>query len=294
MKADEPSTLNAVSFDVEEYYHALNFRAVLESRSGPRPEGRVDVGARRIMEILAETSTRATFFVLGDVARSRADLVRELARSGHEIASHGMTHRTVLELGPERFREEAASSRKLLQDVSGQEVRGFRASTFSITHSTLWALDILLEEGYGYDSSIFPVRHDRYGIPSFPRHPVRVRENGGATLIEFPLLTLRLPFLNLPCGGGGYFRLFPAILTRLAIQRMNAASYPAVVYLHPWELDPGQPREKLGGLKTFRHYFNLEKTAGRLKSFLEGYAFGPLAELTAEPDRWPWYDSESC
>ena len=292
MKADEP--LNAVSFDVEEYYHTLNFRGAVKDRTRESLESRVEVGTGRIMEILAETSTRATFFVLGEVARARPALIREIAGSGHEIASHGMTHKTAPELGEDRFREEVGSSRRLLEDLSGQEVRGFRASTFSITRSTLWALDILLDEGYGYDSSIFPVRHDRYGIPSFPRHPVRVRGDEETALMEFPLLTLRLPFLNLPCGGGGYFRLFPRMLTRLAVQRMNAASFPAVIYLHPWELDPDQPRKNLGGLKTFRHYFNLEKTASRLKALLERFSFGPLAALARIPARWPWFDTESC
>ncbi len=278
---------NGLSFDVEEYFHALNFRGAVPEGGPESMAGRVEIGTRRILELLAAAATRATFFVLGKIAATRPGLIREIAAAGHEVASHGLSHKTVRELGPDRFRAEAADSRKLLEDLCGSRVSGFRASTFSITQSTLWALDILLEEGYRYDSSIFPVYHDRYGIPSFPRHPVRVRDHGSACLVELPPLTLKLGCWNLPCGGGGYFRLYPPFLTRLAIRRMNAKAFPAVLYLHPWEFDPEAPRYRLGGLKTFRHYVNMDKTAGRLEGLLCRFAFGPLGTLAEEPDRWP-------
>jgi polysaccharide deacetylase family protein (PEP-CTERM system associated) len=274
--------MNAVTFDVEEYFHALNFRAVLPAASGSEPESRVEIGTRRILEILSRAGVHATFFFLGKVARAHPKLVKEVAAQGHEIASHGISHETVHELGQERFRAEARESRSLLEDLSGKEVKGFRASTFSITRSSLWALDILEEEGYGYDSSIFPVIHDRYGIPDFPRSPVRIRKN----LVEFPPLTLRLPWMNLPCGGGGYFRLFPLFVTGAAVRSMNRSGLPAILYLHPWEFDPEQPRQRLGGLKTFRHYIHLGKTADRLRKLLKRFAFSRLIDLAGDPEQW--------
>jgi polysaccharide deacetylase family protein (PEP-CTERM system associated) len=280
MTPDSP--LNAVSFDVEEYFHALNFRRVLERAPRGTLERRVERGCHRILDILSRCSTRATFFVLGDVAVRIPKLVRAIAGLGHEIASHGMTHRTAFELGGKGFCDEARESKMRLEDMTGAKVTGFRASTFSITRKSLWALDILAEEGYGYDSSIFPVYHDRYGIPDFPTHPVTLK--GG--LIELPPMTLKIFNLNLPLGGGGYFRLFPGCLTRLGVRRMNAASRPAVLYLHPWEFDPEQPRHGLGGLKTFRHYVNLSRTSGRLEALLRRHAFDTMNRI-AGSTCWP-------
>jgi polysaccharide deacetylase family protein (PEP-CTERM system associated) len=277
--------VNALSFDVEEYFHALNFRRVKESNGHPL-ETRVEVGTDRVLDLLARTSTRATFFILGEVAKDHPVLVRRIAEAGHEVASHGISHRTVQELGSEGFRREAADSRKLLEDLAGRPVLGFRASTFSIIEETLWALDILWEEGYQYDSSIFPVYHDRYGIPWFSRAPVRVCTGETIGGLEIPPLTLALPGLNVPFGGGGYFRLFPFFLTRWAVRRMNGAGLPALFYLHPWEFDPEQPRHDLGGLNTFRHYVNLGRTSARLEALVRGFAFETLAALASQSERW--------
>lgn len=278
---------HALSFDVEEYFHALNFRSVAEAAGGALPS-RVEEATARVLEILARAGVRATFFFLGAVARAHPRLVRTVASEGHEIASHGMSHRTVMELGQERFREEVLESRRLLEDLGGRPVLGFRASTFSVTQRTLWALEVIEDAGYRYDSSIFPVHHDRYGIPRFPRHPVRVGKGRDETsLVEIPPLTLRLPFFNLPCGGGGYFRLFPFFLTAFAVGRMEAAGKPAVLYLHPWEFDPHAPRFRLRGMKGLRHYVNMERTASRLERLLGRYAFGPLETLAERPGRWP-------
>jgi len=198
---------NAISFDVEEYFQALNFRNAVKHQS---PESRVERGTERILEILSATGVKATFFILGNVAKSHPDLIRKIAKEGHELGSHGISHKTVHELGPELFKKEAKESKALLEDISGQKIAGFRASTFTITRDSLFALSLLLEEGYSYDSSIFPVYHDRYGIPDFPRGPVVVCRSEKGELLEFPPLTLRLPGYNLPCGGGRLFQTFPA------------------------------------------------------------------------------------
>lgn len=282
----EKNTVNAISFDVEEYYHALNFRSIV-ARASQHLNRRVEYATMRVLEYLADCSTRATFFVLGDVAKDHPNLVRTIADAGHEIASHGVSHKTVGELGVDAFRAEAVSSKNDLEDIIGRPVYGFRASTFSIVSDTLWALDVLWEAGYRYDSSIFPVMHDRYGIPKFSRVPVRIDGQDGRSGIEFPLLTLTLPGgLNLPVGGGGYFRLFPSALIHWAIRRMNASSHPAIIYLHPWEFDPDQPRHDLGGLKTFRHYVNLAGTGRRLNNLLRSFAFDTLGALAACPEKW--------
>jgi polysaccharide deacetylase family protein (PEP-CTERM system associated) len=280
--------VNALSFDVEEYYHALNFRAVVKARPEILTQSRVEIGTDRILEILSRGSVQATFFILGEVARAHPALVRRIVEEGHEVASHGMSHRTVHELGREKFRQELRDSKALLEDMAGAPVQGFRASTFSITRTSLWALDILLEEGYGYDSSIFPVRHDRYGVPEFPTHPVQVRESGDhGVLLEFPPLTLPLMGMNLPCGGGGYFRLYPPALFHHALRRANRSGLPAVLYLHPWEFDPDQPRHGLGGLKTFRHYLNIGKTGMRLERMVTRFSFSTLGALAAREEPWP-------
>ncbi len=289
MTKDPKKVRNALSFDVEEYFHALNFRDAVRRNRGVEMERRVERGTCRILELLASSSVKATFFVLGEVAKSNGSLVREIASAGHEIASHGMSHRTLPELGRDGFKKEAGDSRKLLQDLTGQSVTGFRASTFSITRKTAWGLGVLMEEGYSYDSSVFPVIHDRYGIPDFPTNPVRIATQSCAALVEFPLLTMPLLFCNLPCGGGGYFRIYPAFLTHRAIRRKNAASYPAVIYLHPWEFDVGQPRHRLGGMKTFRHYVNIKKTEPRLKGLLDRFSFDTIGALAEDPEKWPEY-----
>lgn len=283
--------LNAVSFDVEEYFHALNFRQAAAGMK-EKPKSRVERGVDAILDILARCSTRATFFILGKVAEKHPALIRRIADLGHEIASHGVSHKTAMELGPDGFLDEALTSRKMLEEVTGRPVIGFRASTFSITKKTLWALDALCEAGYRYDSSIFPVYHDRYGIPTFPCRPVRLLKGNRSGLIEFPPLTLALPGMNLPCGGGGYFRLFPALLTWWAIRRMNARKQPAVIYLHPWEFDPEQPRLSLGGLKTFRHYMNISRTGHRLEGMLKRFPFDTMETLCNQDRAWTDYPLE--
>jgi polysaccharide deacetylase family protein (PEP-CTERM system associated) len=213
------------------------------------------------------------------VAERHPHLVRQIADRGHEIASHGYAHRLVYDQTPAAFRDDVRRAKGLLEDASGGPVRGYRAPSYSITPRSLWAVDILIEEGYSYDASIFPIRHDRYGIPVSPRQPFRIDRNGGS-LMEVPGSTVRVGRLNLPVAGGGYFRILPYRWTRWGIARCNAQDRQAAVfYLHPWEIDPEQPRLAAGWLSRFRHYRNLDKTEGRLRTLLSDFRFGTLAAL---------------
>jgi polysaccharide deacetylase family protein (PEP-CTERM system associated) len=238
----------------------------------------------RLLELFARRGVLATFFVLGCVADRHRGLVKRIAESGHEIASHGQSHRLVYEQDPITFREETRRSRATLQDASGQPVLGYRAASFSITARSLWALDILAEEGFTYDSSVFPVVHDRYGIPGARRGPHRLRSPGGALLVEVPPSTVALGRFTLPVGGGGYLRLYPLRMTSWAIRRLNRREgLPAVVYVHPWEVDPGQPRIRAPFRSRFRHYTGLESTAGKLGELLRRFRFGPMSDLLRDP-----------
>jgi len=274
MNATGP-TLNGLSFDVEEYFHALNLRPVAPAETWDSQERRVAATTRSILETLAQRDVKATFYFLGWVAHRDPALVKEVHAAGHEIGSHGMSHQMANELGPEAFRQEARESKAILEDATGAPVHGFRASTFSITEATQWALQILLEEGYTYDSSVFPVRHDRYGWPSFSRVPIEVETDSGP-ILEIPMLTLRRFGTNLPAAGGGYLRLLPLWLINAAIREMNADGHAGVVYLHPWEFDPEQPRLLKGGLGALRHYHGLAGTMGKLEKLMDRHAFGPV------------------
>lgn len=269
--------IHGLSFDVEEHFHALNLRPVAPSETWERQERRAADSTRAIMDTLDRHAVKATFFFLGWVAKRDPELVRDAHRRGHEIASHGMSHQMANELGRAAFRDEARESKQILEDAIGAPILGFRASTFSVTPATEWALPILAEEGYRYDSSIFPVRHDRYGYPSFSRTPVTVETTSGP-IIELPMLTLRKFGVNLPAAGGGYLRLLPLALVRRALFEMKQSGHPGMLYLHPWEFDPGQPRLLKGGLGAFRHYFGLSRTMGKLEQLLRGFSFGPVRD----------------
>lgn len=279
-----PAIANGLSFDVEEYFHALNLRPVAPPTRWDSMERRVAHTTREIARRLEAANVKATFFVLGWVGKRDPGLVRELHAAGHEIASHGMSHAMAGELGPEAFHAEAVESKAILEDAISAPIRGFRASTFSITESTRWALDALVAAGYRYDSSIFPVRHDRYGWPSFSRHPTRVITANGP-IVELPMLTLRLLGANLPAAGGGYLRLLPLALLDTALARMNAEGYPGVLYLHPWEFDPGQPRLLESGLAAFRHYHGLDSTMGKLERLLARHRFGRVDAIADAVER---------
>jgi len=272
---------NALTFDVEEYFHAEAFARVLRPEEWPSLESRVVATTERILDILDRERTRATFFVLGWVAERHPTLVREIASMGHEIGCHGYGHRMIQHLTRTEFEQDIRRAKSALEDVTGQAVIGYRAPTFSIMRETLWSLDVLCEAGFRYDSSIFPIVHDRYGIPDAPRFPHRLKASSGGELAEFPMSTVMLLGRRVPVAGGGYFRIMPYALTRRAVRRINRDGQPAMVYLHPWELDPDQPRLPVGALTRFRHLVNVDKTEARLVRLLGDFAFAPAAEVLA-------------
>jgi polysaccharide deacetylase family protein (PEP-CTERM system associated) len=268
-----------MSIDVEDYFHVSAFDGILPRSAWPTMESRVCANTERLLDLFDEFQTRSTFFVLGCVGERFPDLVRTIAKRGHEIASHGYAHRLIYDQTPEAFRLDVRRAKELLEDACGRRVVGYRAPSYSITPRSLWALDILVEEGYEYDSSIFPIRHDRYGIPVSARRPYRIDRKAGS-LMEVPGSTTRLGPMNLPIAGGGYFRLLPYWWTRWGISRVNRLEgRAAIFYLHPWEIDPQQPRLPIGRLGGFRHYHNLDDTESRLRQLLTDFRFGAIDDV---------------
>ena len=275
-------TTNALSVDVEEWFQVSNFDGVIDRSAWDGLPSRVEAQTRRILDLFDELDCRATFFVLGWVAERQPRLVATLAGRGHEVACHGFGHELVYALGPERFRSDLRRARAAIEDAAGQPVAGYRAPSYSITRDSLWALAILAEEGFAYDSSIFPIRHPRYGIPGFSRHPVRIELPCGASIREFPLTTAQLGPLALPVAGGAYLRFLPAPVFRWAFGRLARAGEPTILYLHPWEIDPGQPRQPVGWRVRVNHYHNLSRTEARLRALLSRHRFAPLARVLDE------------
>lgn len=276
---------HALSVDLEEHFQVSNLAGRIDRRAWDAQPSRVAGSGRRLLELFNETGSRATFFVLGWVAQRQPELVREIAARGHEIACHGYGHQIVYEIGPERFREDLKRAREVIEDAVGVRVRGYRAPSFSITQRSLWALEILAEEGFDYDSSIFPVRHYRYGIPGFARDPVRIDLGEGRSIREFPLTTLRLGRVALPLAGGAYLRLLPGWLFRWGFSHTASRGRPTVLYTHPWEIDPGQPRQPVPWWLRVNHYANLDRTEGRLRVLLERFQFAPVGEVLAALER---------
>jgi len=273
-----------MTVDVEDYFHVSVFDGTLPRHQWGRLESRVGQNTDRLLELFEHAGVRATFFVLGWVAERWPELVRRIASLGHEIASHGYAHRLAYDQTQTAFRDDVRRAKALLEDASGRPVIGFRAPSYSITPRSLWALDILIAEGYVYDASIFPIRHDRYGIPLSARHAYRLARPVG-DIIEMPASTVRYGPLNLPIAGGGYFRILPYAWTRWGIGRLNRVERkPAIFYIHPWEIDPDQPRLQTGVLGAFRHYRNLSVTERRLRALLSEFAFAPLGTLLNASD----------
>jgi polysaccharide deacetylase family protein (PEP-CTERM system associated) len=262
---------NLLTIDVEDWFHTSALDPFLGPDRWPSLESRVEANVQQLLEILATHQTRATFFILGWVAQRQAHLVKEIAALGHEIGSHGYRHRLIYHLTPAQFKDYLERSKKILEDLVSQPVLGYRATSFSIVKKTLWALDMIQAAGFTYDSSIFPVgNHDIYGLPDCPRFLFK-HKNG---LLEIPPSTVSLFGRNIPLGGGGYFRLYPYFVTRLGIRRINTEGYPALVYLHPWELDRQCPRVQQADRPTkFRQYVNLGKTQDRLRQLLYDFNF---------------------
>jgi len=279
--ACDSRVVNAMSVDVEDYFHVSVFDGVVPRATWDGLESRVMSNTSRQLDLFDEFSVRSTFFVLGWVAERHPDLVRDIARRGHEVASHGYAHRLIYDQTLPAFRQDIRRAKKLLEDVCGRRVVGYRAPSYSITPRSLWALDVLLEEGYEYDSSIFPIRHDRYGIAVSDRHPYLINRKVGS-LLEVPGSTTKLGPFNLPVAGGGYFRILPYWWTKWGIERVNRIeSRPAIFYLHPWEIDPDQPRLHAGRLGQFRHYRNLDQTESRLRRLLTDFRFNAVDVVVA-------------
>jgi polysaccharide deacetylase family protein (PEP-CTERM system associated) len=266
-----------LSFDVEQHHRIEAAAGLTCPPERADDDGRrMDRVTRQLLDLLAEHQTLATFFLVGDLAQSHPQLVRDIAAAGHEIASHGWDHRRVHRFDPESFFEDVRRCRDALEQVSGRPVIGYRAPTFSIMRATAWAVDALVEAGYHYDSSIVPVRHDRYGVPDAPRVPYRV-SGPNHTITEMPVTTLRCLGMTLPAGGGGYFRLFPLGVMTAAINQLSASGSPcAMLYFHPWEFDPGQPQLPLSRLSRWRTYIGTGRTEGRLRRLL-GHNAGRFA-----------------
>lgn len=278
-ESSEPGRLiNAMTVDVEDYFQVSAFERHIRREDWDRLECRVERNTERILALFDSRGVRATFFMLGWLAERYPQLVRRIVDGGHELASHGYSHVRVTQQQPGQFRGDVSRTKKLLEDISGVPVRGYRAASYSIGASNLWALDVLREVGYDYSSSIYPIHHDLYGWPAAPRFAFHHRETG---LIEIPVTTVEFFERKFPCGGGGYFRLFPYAVSRWALRRVNRHDRePCVFYFHPWEIDADQPRQTNLGLKTrFRHYLNLGRMEQRLARLLEDFRWGRMDQV---------------
>jgi polysaccharide deacetylase family protein (PEP-CTERM system associated) len=267
---------NYLTVDVEDYFQVSAFEKTVGVHNWGKFPSRVVDNTNQILQLFAVHDVKATFFVLGWTAERFPDLIRKIADQGHEIACHGYAHRLVYELTPEEFREDTRKAKSILEQTSGKKVQGYRAPSYSITARSLWALEILEELGFTYDSSIFPIHHDRYGLPSAPRFKYR---HPHLNLVEYPISTALICGRKIPIAGGGYFRLFPYRFTRWALRRINnCEQQPFIFYFHPWEIDPGQPRMKnISPLSRFRHYVNLSRTSSRLERLLRDFVFQPIS-----------------
>ena len=272
---------HALSVDVEDWFQVLNMAHVIDRRQWESLPLRCGDSTRRLLDLFARRGVKATFFCLGWIAERLPDLVREVHAAGHEIGSHGYDHRLLPDLGRAGFAADLARTSAILQGITGEAPRAFRACTWSITAKTPWAIDELLRAGFTVDSSIQPVRHPDYGVPRAPTLPYRLQGDGGE-LRELPPLTWDVFGRHVPVGGGGYLRLFPLALLRAGLRQKERAGAPGCLYLHPWEVDPGQPRQRLGGLRAFRHYVNLHRTLDKLDALLRERPFTTVSAALAQ------------
>jgi polysaccharide deacetylase family protein (PEP-CTERM system associated) len=276
---------HAMTVDVEDYFQVHAFSRVIPRDSWDGFARRVEANTDRILDQMARAGAQGTFFTLGWIAERHPALVRRIVAAGHELASHGWDHTRADAQDPPTFAADIRRAKTALEQIGGVPVRGYRAATFSIGAANPWAFDVLEQEGYAYSSSIYPVRHDTYGMPDAPRFPHRPR---GLSLWELPMTTVAVRGQNLPCSGGGYFRLLPYPVFRLGLRRYEAAERrPGIFYTHPWEFDPGQPRVAgAGRMSRFRHYVNLSRTGARFDRLLRDFAWGRIDRVFAE-----WLDS---
>lgn len=273
------TAVSAFTIDVEDYFHVEAFRHVVDPADWESMEPRVEPNTRRLLALLDEFGVKATFFVLGWVAERQPTLVKDINAAGHEIAIHGYDHRPITAMTPAAFREDLRRAKGIVEDLTGLRVLGYRAPTYSVVRDTLWALDVMVEEGLGYDSSIFPIVHDRYGIPDAQRHPW-VERRDDASLVEFPISTVRVWGRNLPFVGGGYLRLLPMSYVRWGMRRVTETEgRPTMVYVHPWEIDPDQPVIEVGRLAHIRHYRGMGRLERRLRELLREFRFDTVRSV---------------
>lgn len=284
--APESCLINAFSVDVEEHFQVEAFAGLINRLNWDDQPSRAALSTGRVLDVLAAAGVKGTFFVLGWVAERIPDLVRRIAAEGHEIASHGYDHRRLTELTPAEFREDARHAKRLIEDCTGQPVKGFRAPTFSINSRSWWAYELLAEEGYRYSSSVYPIKHDLYGMPEAPRTVFAPLPK--TQFLEIPIATVRLMGGNRPCGGGGYFRLMPYGISRRLINRLNGVErLPCVFYCHPWEFDLEQPHFTSAPLKSkVRHYLNIGKMESRIRKLLSDFRWGRMDEIFLVGANW--------
>jgi polysaccharide deacetylase family protein (PEP-CTERM system associated) len=275
---------NALSIDVEDYFHVSAFRDQIRPGDWSTFESRVERNTDKTLAVLAASATKATFFVLGWVAERYPSVVRSIAAAGHEVACHGYSHQLIYQQQRAQFVDETVRAKALLEDQCGHAVIGYRAASFSITDSSRWALDVLAQCGFRYDSSLFPIRHDLYGSAVESDHPHALTTPSGAMLIEFPMTVAKVLGVRVPVSGGGYFRLYPYWLTRALLRARNHAGTPFVFYLHPWELDPEQPRIAAPWRSRFRHYNNLASCEAKLMRLIGDFEFTTMQQVLTDTD----------
>lgn len=281
MPASAPDgIISTISVDVEEHFQVEVFASRVPIQTWPQLPSRVADNTTRVLELFARHQVRGTFFVVGWVAERHPQLLREIVAAGHEVGCHSHLHRALWRIDRDEFSDDTRRATAAIEDACGRKVLGYRAPTFSVVRRTLWAIKVLAEQGFLYDSSIFPTRHDLYGMPDAPRFPFQWLIDGSTTLYEVPMTTVRLLGRNLPAAGGGYLRILPFWYTRWAVQRVQQQDrHGAMVYFHPWEIDPGQPRIEAGLRSSFRHYTNLERMESRLARLLREFRFMPIEEM---------------
>lgn len=269
---------NAMSVDIEDYFQVQAFEGVIDRKDWDQMPSRVEQNTHAVMDIFAEEGVKATFFTLAWVAVRYPSLIKRIVDEGHELASHGMAHVRASDQDRATFKEDVIESKKILEDMGGVPVRGYRAASFSIGERNLWALDVLDEAGYEYSSSIYPIYHDHYGMPDAPRFAFRPLEE--KPLVEIPVTTVELLGRRFPCGGGGYFRLLPYGFSRWAMRQVNEEGQSCIFYFHPWEIDPDQPRQSHASAKSrFRHYTNLDVMADKLRRVLRDFSWGRADDI---------------
>jgi polysaccharide deacetylase family protein (PEP-CTERM system associated) len=270
---------NALSVDVEDWFQVTNFERVIDREKWDLCESRVVPNVHRILDILSARDVKATFFILGWIAERQPQLVRSIHERGHEISTHGYSHIQIQQQSPQEFHEDVSKAIHILQDILGEKIIGYRAPSYSIVPTTMWAWELLADLGIRYDSSVFPIKHDRYGAAGLPRFPFTIELKDGKELVEFPLSSVRILGKNIPIAGGGYLRLYPYWFVRWAVRRINRQGYPVIFYLHPWEIDPHQPKQKVTFLKRLRHYTNIAATESKIQALIRDFQFSTVREV---------------